>query len=146
MEQWELVAREAIRDLVARYNANGDSGRIDAVVALFAPDAVLDVMGKPHTGHDEIRRMFDQAIRDMAPKAETPAPAAVQHHTSTVQIDVVDEQHARARSYFQVLMNGGIDHWGRYVDEFGVVDGRWLFTQRKVTVSGAAAGGWAANR
>src|SRR3954464_15685043 len=45
MEQWELVAREAIRDLVARYNANGDSGRIDEVIALFAPHAVLDIMG-----------------------------------------------------------------------------------------------------
>ena len=29
MESWELVARESVRDLVARYNANGDSGRFD---------------------------------------------------------------------------------------------------------------------
>ena len=32
----ELVARESIRDLVARYNPNGDSGRFDQVVELFA--------------------------------------------------------------------------------------------------------------
>jgi hypothetical protein len=43
-------------------------------------------------------------------------------------------------------MGGGLDHWGRYVDEFGVVDGNWLFTHRRVTVAGAASGGWAANR
>ena len=36
MELWELVARESIRDLVARYNANGDSGRFDQVLELFA--------------------------------------------------------------------------------------------------------------
>lgn len=144
MEQWELVAREAVRDLVARYNANGDSGRIDEVVALFAPAGVLDVMGTAYTGHAEIRGMFEQAISDIAGGATT--PSVVQHHTSTLQIDLVDETSARARSYFQVIMSGGLDHWGRYVDEFGVVDGRWVFTHRRVTVAGATAGGWAAGR
>jgi uncharacterized protein (TIGR02246 family) len=144
MEQWELVAREAIRDLVARYNANGDSGRIDEVIALFAPDAVLDIMGTAYAGHEEIRGMFTQAISDIAGGASE--PSVVQHHTSTVQIDVDDEATARARSYFQVIMTGGLDHWGRYVDDFGVVDGHWVFTHRRVTVAGATAGGWAASR
>ena len=45
MEHWELIARESIRDLAARYNANGDAGRIDQVVELFAEDAVLDKAG-----------------------------------------------------------------------------------------------------
>jgi hypothetical protein len=144
MEQWELTARESIRDLVARYNANGDTGRIDEVVALFAPDAVLDVMGTAHTGHAEIRGMFGQAIQEMA--GGSSQPSAPQHHTSTLQIDVVDERTATARSYFQVLMGGGLDHWGRYVDEFGVVDDRWVFTHRRVTVSGASPDGWAARR
>src|SRR5579864_7356005 len=38
MEFWELIAREAIRDLVARYNANADTGRFDQVMELFSPD------------------------------------------------------------------------------------------------------------
>ena len=42
MELWELEARESIRDLVARYNANGDSGRFDPMLELFAEDATLD--------------------------------------------------------------------------------------------------------
>ena len=41
MELWELTARESIRDLVARYNANADTGRFDQVLELFAPDAVM---------------------------------------------------------------------------------------------------------
>jgi hypothetical protein len=145
MEQWELIARESIRDLVARYNANGDAGRIDDVIGLFAPEAVLDVMGTAHTGHEQIRAMFARAIGDIAAGASTERPV-VQHHTSTLQIDVFDETSARARSYFAVIMGGGLDHWGRYVDEFGVVGGRWVFTHRRVTVAGAAAGGWAADR
>ena len=31
MEVWELIARESIRDCIARYNANGDSGRREGV-------------------------------------------------------------------------------------------------------------------
>jgi hypothetical protein len=145
MEQWELVARESIRDLVARYNGNGDAGRIDEVIALFAPDAVLEVMGTAYNGHAEIRGMFDNAIRDIA-AGTTSNSTGLQHHTSTLQIDVLDERRARSRSYFQVIMNDGLDHWGRYTDEFGVVDDRWVFIRRRVTVAGAAAGGWAANR
>ena len=37
MELWEIDAREQIRDLVARYNANGDSGRFAPMLALFKP-------------------------------------------------------------------------------------------------------------
>ena len=44
MELWELVARESIRDLVARYNANGDAGRFDQVWTLFADDAVMELV------------------------------------------------------------------------------------------------------
>jgi hypothetical protein len=39
----ELLARESIRDLVARYNMLGDSGRIDEVAALFCPDGCLEI-------------------------------------------------------------------------------------------------------
>jgi ketosteroid isomerase-like protein len=145
MEHWELSARESIRDLIARYNGNGDSGRIEQVVALFAPDALLDVMGTVHSGRDEIRGMFEQAIGDIA-AAGPSEPASLQHHTSTLQIDIDSETKARARSYFQVIMAGGLDHWGRYTDEFAIVDGHWLFTHRRVRVAGAAAGGWAAGR
>ena len=57
MEIWELVARESIRDIIARYNCNGDSGRIDAMMSLFTPDAVLEVAGRdPQVGREAIRR------------------------------------------------------------------------------------------
>ena len=37
----DLLAREAIRDLVVRYNAYGDSGLFDRMIELFAPDATV---------------------------------------------------------------------------------------------------------
>ena len=43
VEAWELDAREQIRDLVAAYNAHGDRGRFDELLALFADDAPMDI-------------------------------------------------------------------------------------------------------
>ena len=142
MESWELVARESVRDLVARYNANGDSGRFDQVVELFAPDAVMEVDGREYRGRDEIRTIFTTAADSIR---DRPGPPFVRHHTSTLQIDVDGLASATARCYYQVLMAHGLDHWGRYIDQFGVVDGRWLFTRRREVLDGVVPGGWAAS-
>jgi hypothetical protein len=56
--------------------------------------------------------------------------------TATHQIDLVDPSHATGRCYYQVLTAIGLDHWGRYVDRYAVVDGRWSFVERRVTVDG----------
>jgi SnoaL-like domain len=142
MEHWELVARECIRDLVARYNANGDSGRFDDVVALFAPDAVMDVGGVAYEGRDAIRTIFTGARSQISGSGP---PRYLRHLTATLQIDVVGPSAARSRCYFEVLMEHGLDHWGRYLDEFGVVGGDWRFTRRRVLTDGATPGGWAAS-
>lgn len=134
MEMWELVARESIRDLVARYNANGDSGRLDQVIALFAPDAVMEIAGEPpKVGREEIRTIFS----DAAGGAEWgDQPVYLRHVTGTHQIDLVDEGRATGRCYYFVLTAVGLDHWGRYLDEYRVVDGEWRFARRKVSTDG----------
>ena len=61
MEVWEIDAREQVRDLVASYNALGDRGRFDDLLALFAPDATMDVGdGRTYVGVDEIRTIFTE--------------------------------------------------------------------------------------
>jgi hypothetical protein len=137
MELWELVARESIRDLVARYNASSDSGRIDATVQLFAVDAVVDATGKLYSGRKEIRAMFDAAATGL----QAAGPAYIRHFTSGLQIDVTSPTEAKARCYYLVLMADGLDHWGRYVDEFRFQE-RWLFWRRRITLDGGAPGGW----
>jgi ketosteroid isomerase-like protein len=134
MEPWVLEAREEIRDLVARYNANGDSGRFEQVMELFAPDAVMDVGdGRTYTGPGEIIEIFTGA-RDGVDYSDH--PVYLRHMTATHQIDVIDRTHATGRCYFQVLTAIGLDHWGRYVDEYTVADGRWRFARRRVSVDG----------
>jgi len=134
MELWEVVARESIRDLVARYNANGDSGRFDQVLELFAPDAVMEIVGEePKVGHDEIRTIFTGA-KDRAEWGDR--PVYLRHMTGTHQIDLVDETHATGRCYYFVITAIGLDHWGRYLDEYRVVDGAWRFARRRVHTDG----------
>ena len=134
MEMWEVIARESIRDLVARYNANGDTGRFAQVRELFSPDATMDIGdGRVYRGLDEVMTIFTST------KEGTGAAAGlthVRHTTSTHQIDLVDETSASGRLYFAVLTDIGLDHWGRYVDRYVVEDGRWKFASRVVSVDG----------
>jgi hypothetical protein len=142
MEPWELIARESIRDLVARYNANGDTGRFAAVLELFAPDAVMELHdGELYEGVERIETIFTGTQRTVKGLDAGGQRIYMRHHTSTLQIDIVDSTHARGRCYYQVLMHHGLDHWGRYVDEYELRDGRWVFARRRVTLDGYVPGG-----
>ncbi|WP_419918734.1 nuclear transport factor 2 family protein [Candidatus Poriferisocius sp.] len=144
MELWELIARESIRDLVGRYNANGDSGRFDQVMDLFAPGAVMHTpMHGTKVGIDEIRTIFTGARETLA-EIGGGTPKYIRHLTATHQIDVLSPTEARGRCYYHVIMEHGLDHWGRYIDRYGVVDGRWMFTERLVTMDGCIPGSWGA--
>ncbi len=151
MELWELIARESIRDLVARYNANGDSGRFEQMLAVFAEDASMELVAADGTvrrydGIDQVATIFTEtkANWDAGAKASPAAGSGaappprhhIRHFTGTHQIDLVDETHAVGRCYFSVIMPHGLDHWGRYIDEYGVRDGRWVITLRRALSDG----------
>lgn len=141
MELWELAAREAIRDLVARYNVLGDAGHSAPLSELFSEDAVLEIPGRALRGRGEIREFFAAVTGGVGRK-----PVRVlRHFTATHQIDRVDRDSASGRCYYQVLTENGLDHWGRYVDRYQRAGDRWLFAERKVTVDAAVPGGWGAS-
>jgi hypothetical protein len=159
MELWELVARESVRDCIARYNANGDSGRIDQMIEVFAPDGIMETGSGRYEGRDAIRA-FMRSVVDRGRPAWTNEESTVmtptqewlargrtpfiRHFTSTTQIDVQSQTHATARSYYLFLTVHGLDHWGRYLDEFAPVDGKWLITHRREITDAAFEGGWGA--
>jgi hypothetical protein len=161
MEVWELIARESIRDCIARYNANGDSGRIDEMVSVFAPDGVMETGSGRYEGRDAIREFMLSVVtrgrtepQDAASESIVLTPTQewiargrvpfIRHFTATTQIDVLSETSARARSYYLFLTVHGLDHWGRYLDEFAPVDGKWLITHRREMTDAAYVGGWGA--
>jgi hypothetical protein len=158
MELWELIARESIRDRIARWNSNGDAGRREAMVQVLAPDVEFHVGGSPVIHGRGAVHEFLLGLRaehhDGAPDAAGPAVGryvppgerpSIRHFTSTMQIDFVSEVEATVRTYYVVLSSFGLDHWGRYLDDFRVVDGEWLIVRREVTVDAADPDGWAAS-
>ena len=156
LEDWELKAREQIRDMVARYNAYGDAGRLAQVLALFTVDAVVDIEGlRSYRGRNEIAELFRGAANSGSAQSSSPGPAAsttatpaptptpVWHHTSTLVIDLESPIRAAGRCYFAVLTPAGLDHWGRYRDQYAGADGGWHFAARSIRIDGMVDGGWA---
>jgi hypothetical protein len=61
---------------------------------------------------------------------------------SSLRIDLVARDQARATSYFLAITAAGPDHWGVYRDDL-VLDGdRWRFARREAIPEGSAPGGW----
>jgi hypothetical protein len=141
MEAWELEAREAIRDLVARYNAFGDSGRWEDLLELFMPDAEFALReGGVFVGHEEMKAFFTGAASQGGRRR---SPIRIWHHTSTLVIDLEGPDEAGGRCYYAVLTEAGLDHWGRYRDLYRKEGERWRFARRSVSVDGRVPGGWA---
>ena len=98
MELWEIEARESVRDLVARYNANGDSGRIEQMVELFAEDAVMLIPPEgEYVGREAIRDFFGSIAKGTKDEVQRNSDAVrfIRHYTATHQIDVLDRDNAK---------------------------------------------------
>jgi hypothetical protein len=131
-----VAARDAIRQTIARYAQAVDHGRFEDAAACFTTDGVLDVVdGSRSIGRVAIAERFAEAGRRLAAAADH---AFVRHHVSSITIDIESETVARARCYFLVLTEIGLDHWGSYRDVLTPVGADWLFTERRVTVEGRA--------
>lgn len=127
--------RAAIEDLQARYLFALDFHDPDLYVSTFTEDGVLDY------GSGDVKGR--QAIRDVI--AKMPSPAAVpglragaaRHNISNMVLRV-DGNKAMGRSYWFHYSNdnpqrrGVFDGFGHYEDELVKVNGKWLFTKRKI--------------
>ena len=142
MEAWELDAREQIRGLVAAYNALGDRGRLDGVMALFADDAVMDIGdGRTYEGVDQICTIFTGTRDSILDGGD--GPRFLQHHTTGLHVTLAGSDEATGHAYFTVMTDRGLDHWGRYQDAYRPVGDAWLFASRRVRIDGYTPSGWA---
>jgi hypothetical protein len=141
VETWELVARERIRDSIARYTWGGDHLRLDDVAATFCPDGVLEVRGRPPVrGRDAIKVMLGGVAVDdgtAPPTASIPTTRTgrplVRHNVTNIRIGPLTPERAEVSSYFTVLTEIGLDHAGRYRDVLVPVGDEWLFEHRFVS-------------
>jgi hypothetical protein len=137
METWELLIRESVRQTLAEYTAGTDRNRLDDVAACFAPDGMLSFTGgRQLVGPAAIADGLATQVGGFRPG---PVPLTlVRHHISSVWFGSVTRDRVEVCSYFLVLTNIGVDHWGRYRDVLIPVDDRWLFASREAIVDGSA--------
>jgi hypothetical protein len=121
----DLLAREAIRLTMARYNINGDRGRLPALAACFAEDGVLEFLGKRLAG----RAAIAEGLK--TPNKMSPDLRVMRHNLTTSLIEVEGDR-ATGRSYFQVVTDIGADQGGLYADTFARIGGQWLIAHRIV--------------
>ena len=148
METWELVAREHIRDTLARYNWAGDAFRLGELASAFCADGVLEIRGRdPLQGRDAIIEFLgggaasdDDARRAAAKAAADTSGVAriVRHNVTNLRFVEVTPTRARISSYFTVVTELGLDHYGRYRDELVPVGDEWLISHRFVSTDWAS--------
>ena len=145
MEMWELVAREQIRDTLARYNWSGDAGRLDGLAETFCTDGILEIRGlQPLRGRSEITTFLGGVTRNVASKVDV--RPVVRHNVANVMFTGLTREVAHVSSYFTVVTHIGLDHFGRYRDTLVPDGGTWLIRHRKVSTDWAAPNSTMARR
>jgi 3-phenylpropionate/cinnamic acid dioxygenase small subunit len=134
----ELLAREAIRDTMAKYNTSGDRLKVEDYVACFTEDGIMeseyvrDDQAFRYAGKAEILA-WQSRWRNREPDAEAIHKATfIRHHLSTCKIDLTGPDTAKARTYWVAWTDIGPDHAGYYLDDFRKVGDDWLIAHRRV--------------
>ncbi len=134
----DLLAREAIRDTLAKYNVSGDRLKVDDYAACFTEDGIMQSERAPgdfifrYVGREEIRA-WQNRWRNREPGQDVVHGASfVRHHISTCKIDLTSASTATVRTYWVAWTDIGPDHNGVYLDEFRKVGDDWLIALRRV--------------
>ncbi len=126
------VAQVAIREVLSRYaHMAREGGDLDAMAELFTPDAAFILPDGTPVSRHEIYKIVGHP------------PVYIRHHITTIVIDFVGEDTARAKSFFFTATEKAMpDHWGYWDDELRLVDdGRWLISRKAPIIEGFAPDG-----
>ena len=142
------MARERIRETLARYNWSGDALRLDELAQTFCQDGELELRGSaPVRGRAAIAGLLGGVVS--APNAtaqESRVKRIVRHNVTNIHFTDVTSQEAHVACYFTVFTEIGLDHYGRYRDVFVPVGDDWLIRHRFVSTDWSAADSTMARR
>jgi hypothetical protein len=103
------------------------AGGSDAYIATFTEDAIHEALG--------FRLCGRAALYNWRFKHTIIAAAAFRiHHVSSVLIDLISADTAKARSNWLVTTNIGTDHAGRYTDLFRKSEAGWCIAHRRIDI------------
>ncbi len=137
--QQRLQDKLDIQALIVRYGTALDTLDADAYAGVFTTDAELDVAGNVRKGRQQIREIVTglQRSRDES-KAKGTASPALYHVISNTAIEILNNDEARHRSYWQTVRVGPnnqvtVGAIGQYEDVIVKRSGQWLIRSRKIT-------------
>jgi uncharacterized protein (TIGR02246 family) len=126
--------KEAIAELITRYNWAIDHNDFQGWADCFAPEGVFDGMIGQFAAHGELDR-FTAEVKKLT--ATTPN---LRHYVTNIQTEVNGEA-ARSRCFLMMTSTTKeagtkIMIAGEYEDQLVKRNGRWLFLRRKVHMDG----------
>lgn len=130
MELWELIARERIRDSLARYHWSGDALRLDELSETFCEDGELEIRGGNRARG---RAGIIEFLRGTVATSGSAGIRIVRHNLVNVSFLELTPEQASVASYFTVFTEVGLDHYGRYRDTLVPVGAQWLIRHRLVS-------------
>jgi len=133
----QAVAREHIRDTMARYSMAVDIADLANFLPVFTDDVVFESPLFQLKGIEEVRKFYTTRF---APASRTGLKFR-RHNLTTCQIDLTSATTANAKTYYYVMTEVGPDHCGYYVDRFREINGRWLIAYREVWTDWSAPNG-----
>jgi hypothetical protein len=126
--------RVGVTHLMTSYQYFGDTGKVERMAQLFAPDGVMELLGEQFVGPDEVLGLFARTSGQFAEADFLPA----RHHLSSIYVEPLPDGSAKTYACFQFIGTRGLDHWGTYRDIAIPTEDGWRFMQRRVIVEGFA--------
>ena len=131
--------RAAIEDLMARYLFALDYNDLDSFIAMFTDDAEFEFARGRVAGKDNILAAvqgFKKRIGEHY-KDEDGNPAVLRHVLAHTAIRVEGDKAWTRAQWFEMANDGPgkslkMGTFGIYEDRLRKVDGRWLFTERRI--------------
>jgi len=138
--------RSEITHLVATYAAEGDRGRVDKLLDIFAEDGVMVTPIWRAEGRAGIAQALNNITTDAA-RGDTRAslrtkeePRRVsRHHITSCYITFDGSDEAGGRIYWINFSENGADHSGIYADKYRRINGHWRITAREVRLDWKSA-------
>jgi hypothetical protein len=131
-----LKVRVGVTALLTSYQYLADTGKVERLAELFAPDGVLEIGAETFTGPDEVLGLFTRTAGQFVDADFLPA----RHHLSSIYVEPRADGSAKTYACFQFIGTRGLDHWGTYRDvAVPNADGDgWRFAHRRVITEGFA--------
>lgn len=132
----DLVARQAITDVIHAYCRGVDTLEADAVAGLFTDDCVVDYgpgLGAPTHGSVMLAQRLATGL---------PRFAATSHHVSNIEITLAADGSSATTVAYLLAWHRYPDNrpdavlYARYHDRFVCRSGRWLIAERILRVAG----------